>query len=104
MAAVQAAARNMFSRIGFSDDASQTLIEDEGLNTPEAFLDLTDKRIKSIVYVICRPGGLDEGHSVSERAQHNFTLVAKLVQYWIRTQRTIDFTVIQLTLFPQIER
>ena len=98
MAAIQAAARNMFTRIGFSDDASQTLIEDEGLNTPEAFLDLTDERIKLIVYGIRRPGGTDEGHSVSERAQHNFTLAAKLVQCWIRTQRTIDFTAIQLAL------
>ena len=104
MAAVQAAARNMFRLIGFSDDASLRLVGDEGLNTPDAFLDLTDERIKSIVYAIRRPGGALVGHGVSERAQHHFTLAAKLIQYWVRTKRAIVFTAVQLNSFPQIER
>ena len=31
-------------------------------------------------------------------------LTAKLIQYWIRTKRSINFTLIQLNMFPEIER
>ena len=31
-------------------------------------------------------------------------LAAKLIQYWIRAKRSINFTLIQLNMFPEIER
>ena len=104
MAATRLAARNMFQLIGFSDEASVTLVDDEGLETSEDFAYLTDDRVRSIVKAIRRPGGAADGATVSERAQHHFMLAAKLIQYWIRTKRSIDFTLIQLNMFPEIER
>ena len=49
MAATRLAARNMFRLIGFSDEASVILVDDEGLETSEAFAYLTYDRVRSIV-------------------------------------------------------
>ena len=59
MAVAKTATQNMFKRIGFSDDVSDKLVDEEGLDAPDTFLDLTDERIKSIVYAIRRPGRVD---------------------------------------------
>ena len=54
------------------------------------------------------PGGADQGHQVPERAEHNMTICAFVVNLWIRTSRdskdVLDLVIQPDTLFLRAER
>ena len=60
----------MFQRLGFSEDAATQLSSDnsEGLLSFDAIKALSDTRVHAVCKAVCRPGGADQGHQVSERA------------------------------------
>ena len=60
-------------RIGFSEQAAQALVEDQGLSTLEEIKLLSDDEIESLCKVIHRPGGMipQPGGAAGAAAIHN---------------------------------
>ena len=91
-----AALRQVFVRLGFSQDAARSIVEDQGIDSLDEINFLCDKQIKLLCYVVRRPGGTvanpnaeaggtvnNPGVQVSVRAENNM----KLAAYYIRHRR-----------------
>ena len=76
--------KTMFQRLGFSEDAATQLSSNngEGLSSLDAIKALSDTRVHDVCKAVRRPGGADQGHQVLERAEHNMTICAFIVNLW----------------------
>ena len=102
--------KTMFQRLGFSEDAATQLSSDngEGLSSLDAIKALSDTRVHVVCKAVRLPGGADQGHQVSERAEHNMTICAFVVNLCIRTSRdskdVSDLVIQPDALFIRAER
>ncbi|KAI2512366.1 hypothetical protein MHU86_2028 [Fragilaria crotonensis] len=91
-------------RIGFSEQAAQALVEDQGIATLEEIRLLSDDEIESLCKVIRRPGGTipppagaaagaaqvqNPGVQVNLRAELNLKLLSFYLRHQVRVSRTV---------------
>jgi ribosomal protein S13 len=78
-----AATRQALIRIGFTQDAAQAIVEDQGIDSLEEIALLKDDEITALCKIVRRPGGVDgdEGHTVSQKAEKNLKLGAYLIKH-----------------------
>lgn len=94
MAADAAALRAAFTRLGFSDDAREDIIDVQGIDSLAELKILTDSEVENLCKVVRRPGGAAQaaaagpnlGHQVSLRAENNL----KLATYYLRHRDRIN--------------
>ena len=91
MAAAFTAIRLLYTCMGFSAAAAQSMVDEQGLTSLEDIKALTDQRVESLCKVIRRPGGRDAnvapgdpgaaniGIQVSLKAEFNLMLAAFLL-------------------------
>ena len=102
--------KTMFQRLGFSDHAGTQLSSNNGkvLSTLDAINALSDTHVHVVCKAVRLPGGADHEHQESERAEHNMTICAFIVNLWIRTSRdskiVTDLIINPDTLFIHAER
>lgn len=101
-----AAMRTALQRLGFSDDASRFITEQQGLDALTEFRILKDEEVESLCKVVRRPGGTipnpaaqqqegqpatlpNPGIAVSLRAENNLKLACYYLRYKERTSRTV---------------
>ena len=89
-----AAIRSLYTRMGFSVTAAQSMVDEQGLTSLDDIKVLTDQRVEALCKVIRRPGGREAnvapgdpgaanlGIQVSLKAENNLMLAA----YWLRHQ------------------
>ena len=89
-----AAIRSLYTRMGFSVAAAQSMVDEQGLTSLDDIKVLTDQRVEALCKVIRRPGGREAnvapgdpgaanlGIQVSLKAENNLMLAA----YWLRHQ------------------
>ena len=100
----------MFHRLGFTEAAAGQLSSEDrkGFDTIENVKALTDDRVRAVCNAVCCLGGSgDDGHAVSERAEHNLMICAYVVNLWIRTSRDSkmvpDLVIVPDTLFARVQ-
>jgi hypothetical protein len=93
-----AAIRSLYTRMGFSVAAAQSMVDEQGLTSLDDIKVLTDQRVEALCKVICRPGGREAnvapgdpgaanlGIQVSLKAENNLMLAA----YWLRHQDRVS--------------
>ena len=90
--------RNALVRMGFDEDQSIFLTDNQGLGTLSAYSFLTDKDVDNLGSVIRKPGGTirrgtrdvpNPGFSVSYVALKNLKLMCFFIRFKERTSRTI---------------
>jgi hypothetical protein len=98
MAAVNAM-RTMFVRIGFTNTASQVIVDEQGMDSLDEIRLLTDDEIESLCKVIRRPGGTipgpnpgdapvnNPGTPVNLRAENHLKLLAFFLRHQERVGR-----------------
>lgn len=102
MAADAAALRAAFTRLGFSEDAREDIIDVQGIDSLAELKILTDSEVENLCKVVRRPGGAAQaaaagaaqgaaagpnlGHQVSLRAENNL----KLATYYLRHRDRIS--------------
>jgi hypothetical protein len=93
--------RAAMTRIGFSELASQAIVEDQGIDSLEEILLLSDDEIDCLCKVIRRPGGLipaaiaggppvaNPGVNVTQRSESHLKLTAFYLRHQGRVSRTV---------------
>ena len=93
-----AAIRSLYTRMGFSVAAAQSMVDEQGLTSLDDIKVLTDQRVEALCKVIRRPGGREAnvapgdpgaanlGIQVSLKAENNLMLAA----YWLRHQDRVS--------------
>ena len=87
MAANLAAMRAMFQRLGMSQAVAIVLVDTEHIISLALLAKLSAARCKSLVYALRRPGGVAQGHPVTESAEHNLSVCCAICRYWERCSR-----------------
>ncbi|KAI2510107.1 hypothetical protein MHU86_4274 [Fragilaria crotonensis] len=89
------------TRIGFSEQAAQAIVEEQGIDTLEEVLLLSDEEIESLCKVIRRPGGMipaaepgappvaNPGVNVTQRAEGHLKLMAFYLRHQARVSRVV---------------
>ena len=82
--------RTMYQAIGFSGNVATSLTDDEGLDSPEelAELDHVDE-VRQLCKTMRNPGGGQNGHTVSNRAERRLGNAAFLCKMMVRVGRPI---------------
>jgi len=95
MAADAAAMRQVFTRLGFTQEAATSIVDVQGIDSLEELRILSDSDVENLCKVVRRPGGTliaggeevpNRGISVSLRAENN----AKLAAFWLRHRERIS--------------
>ena len=63
------------------------LVDTEHIISLALLAKLSAARCKSLVYALRRPGGVAQGHPVTESAEHNLSICCAICQYWERCSR-----------------
>ena len=98
-----AAVRSALVRLGFTQDAAKTMVEDQGITDLHELEILCDKELKLLCYVCRRPGGTianpnpdtqgninNPGNQISVRAETNLKLAAYYIRHRLhRTSRPV---------------
>ncbi|KAI2509583.1 hypothetical protein MHU86_4844 [Fragilaria crotonensis] len=93
--------RGVFTRIGFSESASQALVEEQGMSDLEEIKLLSDEEVESLCKVIRRPGGTvpnpaggapipAPGVQVNMRAEGHLKLLAFYLRHQERVSRAVQ--------------
>ena len=81
MAVNDVAFKAMYQRLGWSQDAAIELVDTECTNTLDQLASLTAEQCKVVVKAICRPGGVDDGKAVPEKAEHNLSVCCAICRF-----------------------
>ena len=74
--------RAMGVNLGFSQNASDTIFTDQGVNSIEAMGTLSEADVTNLMRVVRKPGGREDGQAVSFMAERAFNAACHMVRYY----------------------
>ena len=83
--------RAMGVNLGFSQNASDTIFTDQGVNSIEAMGTLSEADVTNLMRVVRKPGGGEDGQAVSFMAERAFNAACHMVRYYQQVQRPLTF-------------
>ena len=87
----------MLTRLGWNDDASSSMYDDQAINSIDKFRYLDDESVKTLCKVLCRPWGATTtiatkpGVKVNARAASNLILTVYLIKHQDRVYIDVAF-------------
>lgn len=80
----------MFERLGFTAAAATELVDIRGIDDPDEIKHLTSDQVDKLISVVRKPGGGQNGNTVSFVAQGLFHNLVDYLQHMRRTSRLIN--------------